>query len=122
MTLDGTTYWTGAPVAPAEVEAPVVHLLLNYDEHVVAYRDHGPSCDPAALAALHARADGALDAHLVVLNGLVVGGWRRTVERKRVVVRLNLLVGLDRRQRAALAGAAEDDGRFLGLPVVVEEG
>ena len=117
-TVDGKTYWTAAPVTPVEVEEPVVHLLPNYDEHVVAYRDRGPSCAPEARGALHVR--GGLDAHLVALNGLVVGGWRRSVGRTGVVVKPDLLVALRRSERAALARAAEDYSRFLGLPVALE--
>lgn len=120
VVLHGKTYWRGAPAEPAAVEAPVVHLLPNYDEHVVAYRDHGPSCDPAALAVLHMRGNGGLDAHLVALNGLVVGGWRRTVQASRVAVRLDLLVAFGEAERAALERAVAAYGRFMGLPVVVE--
>ena len=119
FTLDGTTYWTGSPAAPAEEDEPVVRLLPNYDEHVVAYRDHGPSCHPAARHALNVRG-GPLDAHFVTVDGLIVGGWRRKVEAKRVVVTTNLLVALRGPERAALDRAFEDYGQFLGLPVVQE--
>jgi hypothetical protein len=122
-TVEGKAYWrTGASVpAPedASEDAPVVHLLPNYDEHVVAYRDHGPSLDPQAPRAL----DGwgtALTAHLVVRDGLVVGGWRRAVAKQRVTVTTDLPVALGEAERAALEAAAAAYGRFLGLPVEVQ--
>jgi hypothetical protein len=119
MALDGKTYWTGAPVRTTEAVEPVVHLLPNYDEHVVAYKDHGPSLDPAARDALRSRTDGPLDAHLVTRAGLVVGGWRRTLEKGVVVVKADLLVVLRHKEQAALEQAAEGYGRFIRLPVVL---
>ena len=120
VSMDGKVYWACEPLTPVEVEEPVVHLLPNYDEHVVAYKDHGPSLDPRAPRAL----DGwgtALTAHLIVLNGLVVGGWRRSVEKEYVLVTMNLLVTLNASEKAAVERAAEDYGRFLELPVVLND-
>lgn len=120
-TVDGNAYWLASPARPVSLPVPALHLLPNYDEHVVAYRDHGPSLDTGAPRALDGWGS-ALTAHLVVRNGLVVGGWRRTLEKKRVVVKLTLPVVLNPSEQAALEAAAESYGRFLGLPVVLTEG
>jgi hypothetical protein len=120
VTCEGKTYWLSAPAAPVSLPEPTLHLLPNYDEHLVAYRDHGPSLDPGAPGAM-AGWGTALTAHLVVRNGLVVGGWRRTVEKQRVVVTPTLLVALSDAERAAMEAEAEAYGRFLGLPAVLAE-
>ena len=120
LTLDGKTYWMAAATGSVDGHGPTVHLLPNYDEHVVAYRDHGPTLDPGTAGALRARTDGPLDVHLVARDGLVVGGWRRTLENHSVVVSIDLLLALRRPEMTALRGAAEDYGRFLGLPVTLE--
>ena len=117
--MDGKMYWTPTSGPSVSLDAPALHLLPNYDEHVVAYRDHGPSLDPQAPGAL-AGWGTALTAHLVVRDGLVVGGWRRTVEKRNVTVTTDLLAPLDEAERAALEAAANAYGRFLGLPVRVE--
>lgn len=122
MELNGKTYWAGATRATAEAIEPVIHLLPNYDEHVVAYKDHGPSLDPAARDAMRTRTDGPLDAHLVTRAGLIVGGWRRTLEKGGMVVKADLLVGLRQDERAALNQAAEGYGTFMKLPVALREG
>ena len=119
--VDGKPYWTTGPVEPAPVEAPVVRLLPNYDEHVVAYRDHGPTLDPRAPGVL----DGfgtALVAHLVARNGLLVGGWRRRESRTTVGVEAALLVPFDAAERRALEAEAERYGRFMGRPVTLDVG
>jgi hypothetical protein len=92
-----TYWWSGQGAAP--FRKPIMHLLPNYDEHVVAYRDHGPSLDPRAPTALQGWGN-ALTTHLTVLNGLVVGGWRRS--RTDAHVELKLLVELRAAERKAL--------------------
>jgi hypothetical protein len=117
-TLDGTTYWFAPPLTTARAEPPVVHLLPNYDEHIVAYKDHGPSLDPAIRHRL-VPDDPALMVHLVVIDGLVAGGWRRTVKKHEATITTSLLRPLGSAEQAALQVAVEEYGRFLGLPVTV---
>ena len=117
MALAGKTYWLTDGVA-AKMRAPVMHLLPNYDEHVVAYRDHGPSLDPRNPHALYGWGNG-LTPHLVVLNGLVIGGWKRRVERDRVVITPSVPVPLQVREQRALERAAAEYGRYLGESVVL---
>ena len=120
VALGEKTYWTAAPVGAVGLDTPIVHLLPNYDEHVVAYRDHGPSLHPAALGAMRSRTDGPLDAHLIVRDGLVVGGWRRRMEKGVAILAVDPLVKLRREERAALERAAGDYGTFVGMPVQVK--
>ncbi len=125
-----TEYWVGAG-APAAPPAPggrggagstrgaaTLHMLPSYDEYTVAYRDR--------TALLHASvtpstaAQSALLLQPVMLNGRHVGTWRRTMPTRPgapVVVEARLLQPLTAAQRAALAGAAERYGAFLGRQV-----
>jgi hypothetical protein len=116
-TVDGKTYW----FAPGAVRGgargtPSVHLLPNYDELVVAYRDHAPSLAPGVAPKLRARPE-AVANHLVVVDGRVVGGWRRREAKGAMTVETMLVTRLDGRARAALAAAAARFQAFLGLPV-----
>jgi hypothetical protein len=113
----GKKYW--GPTARARAVTPVVHLLSNYDEHVVAYRDHSHSLDPAAREAMRTRGTRPLAVHLIARDGLVVGGWRRTIERTNATVTTQLLVSLSAQEKKALRAATEDYGRFLHLPVTL---
>ena len=119
--LDGKDYWTADPTPPPKADGPRVHLLPNYDEHVVAYRNHAHTLDPATADARRRRTDGPLAVHLVARDGLVVGGWRRTVEKGTAVVSVDLVETLRRPERTALRRAADDYGRFLGAPVALRE-
>ena len=115
-TCEGTSYWSSAK-RPGRVPAgDVVHLLPNYDELVIAYKDHGPS-----FAAQHRAKLGSLAhyfmRHVVVRNGHVIGGWRPVSTRGRVQVQLKLLEVLDRSGQRALEKARERYERFVGTTV-----
>lgn len=91
------------------------YLLPAFDEYLIAYRDRD-----AVLALEHARSvndGGGLLAPCVVMNGRVVGTWRRTNGAKQVSIDVELFerstVGL---VRDALGSIVERYGAFLGVP------
>ena len=53
----------------------------------------------------------------IVVDGAVVGTWRRTVKAREVVVEATPFAPLTRPARAGLQDAVEAYGAFLGLPV-----
>ncbi len=101
--------------------SPTVHLLPNYDEYVVAYRDRSAlfaSAEvPRELAGM-----GVLVAPVIVYRGQFAGRWKRSIERRRVVLRADLNRDLGTAGQRALAAAAARYGRFLDLPVDVVSG
>lgn len=119
--VDGKEFWAGADrFDPEPGLVPDGHILLlpNYDEALGSYRDYGPVMDEALPRARNV-AD-VLGAHLVVRDGLVVGGWRRALARDRVTVTVTLLIPLTPAELDVLAAEADRFGRFLGLPAELE--
>jgi hypothetical protein len=114
----GRTYWFPDQPEPRAARKPVMHLLPNYDEHVVAYRHHGPSLDDAALKHRHP-SDDTLSAHLIARNGLIIGGWRRVSEKKSIIISKQLHIKLTETEQARLLAAAEEYGRFMEQPVAL---
>jgi len=91
-----------------------VHLLPNYDELLIAYRDRSGMVDPSVeLAAAR------IISHVVVRDGRVCGGWKRTPVRDGLVVEVGPLGALDGKAKAALHAAARDYSQFLQAPVQV---
>jgi Winged helix DNA-binding domain len=114
-TIDDAEY-VAAPdgFEPATLPVPHVRLLSNYDEYLGSYADASPIFD-RSLPKPRTVAD-VLGAHIVVRDGLVVGGWRRAIGPKRIAVRVTLLADLTSDECDALAAQAEALGRFFGLP------
>jgi hypothetical protein len=113
-TIDGKRYVAAeGGFAVDEIPAPHVLLLSNYDEYLGSYTDYAPIFD-ASLPKVRTVAD-VLGAHIVVRDGLVVGGWRRSIDRDRATATVTLLTAFTRAERTALEAAADAWARFLGL-------
>jgi hypothetical protein len=120
VTVGGKRHWRGARAAAPPVRGPVVHLLPNYDELVVAYGDRTASIDDARLKKIGTLAM-VIANNLVSVDGRVVGGWRRLVDKKTSIVETTLVRRLDAAEQAGLREAADRYGRFVGLPVKLRE-
>jgi winged helix DNA-binding protein len=93
----------------------VAHLLPNYDEYVVGFRDRSAVAERLVAARPRQRVDGLIG-HVVVVDGQIVGRWRRTLG-KTLDLQLQLLVPLTAREHDLVRRAAQRFGTFLGLPV-----
>jgi hypothetical protein len=109
--VDGRRYWFGklARVATSE---PVVHLLPNYDEQLIAYRFRGNATDPKVK---RAAPPGIFDGHFLCVDGLVAGGWRRELGTSSVQLAVRPLRRLSPAERRGLEQAAQRYAAFLGL-------
>jgi hypothetical protein len=58
-------------------------------------------------------------AYILVVNGRVVGAWQRTIRKEAVVIRTNIFRRLTKTETRAVAGAAQQYGKFLELPVAL---
>ena len=113
-TLDGREVWF-PPRALGRVP-PSAHLLPNYDEYFIAYRDRS-----AAAARLgHTRPISGGDAsvpHVVFVDGQIVGEWRRVIEQDAVVVELVTSTPLSGAETTRVQRAARAIGSFLERPL-----
>jgi len=117
-TVEGKEYWSASDaLTDVEVEPGTIHLLPNYDEYLGSYADYEPIFDPS-LPRARTIAD-VLGVHIVVRDGLVVGGWKRKVDGTRAVIDMTILLPLSKRDERGLEQVVEAYGRHLGVPVEV---
>jgi hypothetical protein len=114
-TIDDQPYYVAAAEPVARRRAPTVHLLPNFDEYLVAYK-HRASVTHDAIPAAVGSSVALLSTPIVVLDGRVIGTWRRVATRAAVTVTTQLVTPLDAPQRRALDLAVARYGRFLGVP------
>lgn len=116
--IDGQPYWFAASSAPTQKLSHTAHLLPNYDEYFIGFKDRS-----AFMVAIRATQKDmlltGLSAHIIVVAGQVVGGWKRTLTKNAVRVELTPLKPLTKSEKQAIAVAAERYGRFLKLPVTL---
>jgi winged helix DNA-binding protein len=117
-TIDGKTYWFARSAQANPRTRPTVHLLPNYDEYLIAYRDRSAFVDPARLGDAPFFQD-VLRRHIIVVNGQVVGGWHSSERPREATIHLRPLIQLTQAQQAALGAAAKSYSRFLGRSVTL---
>jgi hypothetical protein len=116
-TLGEDTYWSSAVVPPAARRSvPPVHLLPNYDEYFIAYRDRKPTAIETAPVGTDPQ---DAFAHWLCVDGRFGGIWRRTIGRARVDIELAPYRPLSKPLRDAAHDAAERHAAFLGLPAAI---
>jgi hypothetical protein len=113
------TYWS-APQKPGAHHSPTVHLLPNFDEFLVAYRDRSASLNPARGFDTAPFPSSGILAQTVIWNGHIWGEWKRRLEGRRVRVSPLAIEPLDRELRASLERAVQALAQFLETPVELE--
>ncbi len=117
--IDGQEYYgppdTGLDTAPP---SPSALLLPDFDEYVVAYADRSAVFDPDQSSWLH-MAGGVLS-KVLLIDGMVAGGWKRKIKKNAVRVTIHPLAPLSAVEESALAAAVERYAAFLGLTPEVE--
>jgi hypothetical protein len=120
--VEGIAYWLDASLergaagdGATAARGPHVHLLQAFDEYVVGYQRTRSAMDADGLAGPGTWNPNTF-IHAVIVDGQIVGGWRRRAENGGLVVETRLLRELTRSERAALVEAVERYGMFAGLP------
>ena len=113
--IGGQAYWFADPAPTAEAAGPRAWLLSIYDEYVIGYTDRSAIVDDPVGAKLTGLGN-ALQA-VVVVDGLIVGTWRRTLKAKTVIIETELYTRLNKTQQRAIAEAGERYGTFLSKAV-----
>ena len=118
LELEGTTYYLRPGLEPA---ANAVHLLPGFDEYLLGYSDRRAPLSGADTEVIVPGGNGMFLSTIVV-NGEVVGSWRRTAKAKRVDVTTSALHPISPTTRTAIARAAKRYSRYFELPVEIDAG
>lgn len=114
--VEGKPHWFPASVRSPKEASHTAHLLPNYDEYFIGFRDRS-AIGEVVKSLKEDPPSNAFNAHVIVIDGQLVGGWRRTLKANAVVVELSPITRLTKADRQAVVGAARKYGAFLELPV-----
>ena len=114
--IDGKTYWFIESVMTPKDKIPTVYLLPNFDEYIVGYTDRSAVFDTQHYKKLDSRGN-ILFNHIIVINGQVVGTWKRTINKSAVAIELSPFTPLTKIEKQAVDSAMDRYGAFLDLPV-----
>lgn len=115
--IDGQTYWFSSSTRALASPERAAYLLPLYDEYLIAYRDRSASLDPVLWKRVARRDPFSAP---IVLDGQVIGGWKRTLTKGRVAIALDIPIALKKTDERLVIAAAHELGAFLGLEVEVD--
>ncbi len=100
---------------------PRALVLPGFDEHLLGYRDRSLVLDPAKAHLVDPGRNGVFRA-TVVLDGRVVGTWKRRLLKSTAPVDVTLFEPVNTRDRALITTAFTPWGHYIGLEPVVSFG
>jgi hypothetical protein len=116
LTFGDTDLWIAADSPAPPRRTLSARLLPNYDEYFIGFRDRS-AIGQRVRATSTVIGGSALIPHVIIVNGELVGIWRRAFEKDRVVVAVEAHAELTRREVDRVAAEARRFGEFLGHPV-----
>ncbi|HEV7501909.1 MAG TPA: winged helix DNA-binding domain-containing protein [Vicinamibacteria bacterium] len=118
LTEKGRTPPKAAPVGKSRPPAAV--LLPPWDEYIVAFQDREHALGHLGANARHALA--MVGRPVILIDGRVMGSWRRTLAPRVVRVHLDFWTPVTALRRRAVERAVARYGRFLGRTAEVVKG
>jgi hypothetical protein len=112
QTIDGKEYWFDAGAGRSRDAAGAAHLLPNFDEYTVAFRDRAE-----VMHTSHQLEPALVLSNIVTVGGKIRGTWRRTLGRNDVSLEIHALDRLNPSEMVAVEQVASRFGRYLELPV-----
>jgi len=109
LTREDALYFSPSNVPRVSATA---HLLPPYDEYTVGFKDRSAVLDPAF--AKNVNAGGGVIQPIVVLDGRVVGTWKRTLGPRAVQIHISAFRPLSARERASIDKTAARYAGFVG--------
>ena len=116
--VDDQTYWYGVSARAATDISRTVYLLPNFDEYLVGYTDRNALFDAAHSEHLDSRGN-VLFNHTIVMDGRVVGTWKRTFKKEAAVITSTPFIAFSDAENQAFVEAAHRYGEFLDMEVVL---
>lgn len=111
--IESFTFWSLSSDKPPRTGARGVHLLQAFDELIVGYSESRFFGDPRAADARAAWKDRSLPMGVVLIDGRVVGHWKRTAAKNSVRVDAHMYETPKRAEVRALEDAAAELGGFV---------
>ena len=113
--IEGQTYWLPQNNSMLKGPSPTVYLLPAFDEYFLGYKGRDAVLDTKYDK--QAVSSNGVFRPMVVIDGQIVGIWKRTLKKGSVIVTPNLFKSLTKAENQALVAAVNQYGAFLGLSV-----
>jgi hypothetical protein len=97
----------------------VSQLLPNFDEYIVGYKDRSHLVN--GIANNHEKINEFIFNPTIIVNGEIVGTWKRIFKAGRVNILLNQFKPLNSQEIRSIKEVAKAYGKFISMPVSIEK-
>ena len=112
LVIEGQAYYFAGATSAAKAARQSVHLLPAFDEYLVSYKDRTASLHVDHFS--KAITNNGIFYPVLVVNGKVIGSWKRTVKKDKTIVSIELFEAGYATDNAAIAKAVAALGMFSG--------
>ena len=112
--INGKVYWMNNSMPTLSNVSPAVHLLPSFDEYLVAYKDRTAPLGTLNFSQIVSAGNGIFSP-VIVVDGRVVGTWKRTIKKDTVSIETSLFVPLSDEQQDFVGLASKLYKTFLGI-------
>ena len=116
--IDGQTYWFKEDEKAVKIKSPIIHLLSIYDEYISGYKDRTAMGGEKYAEKLSLMGNDLT--YIITLDGKIIGTWKRTLEKNKVIIKPDFFMLLKKTEKEAFTQTAEQYGAFLNLSVIIE--
>jgi hypothetical protein len=112
----GQSYWFSTSVPNAGDSSPNAHLLSIYDEYISGYKDRSAVVKEGHAEKLSGMGNAL--SYIVVIDGQIVGTWKRTIRKRAMTIETNFFRRLTQPEKQTVELAAQRYAKFVDLPLV----
>jgi hypothetical protein len=117
QTVGKIVYWIAPDIALTKDKASAF-ALPGFDEYILGYQDRSAVLEPQHAEKICPGNNGMF-ASTIVIDGQVVGTWKRTIKKSNIAAIATPFSKLSKAEMSAFKQAAERYGAFMGLSVEV---
>jgi hypothetical protein len=115
--IDGRTYWVTRGLTSPHTRQDGAYLLPTYDEFIISYSDRSASIPAALEQHMKQISDRGVFRPIIVVNGQVVGIWKRTLQNDALRIEIQPFMNLDPDIKDWIVEATAQYGTFMGKEI-----
>ena len=116
--INGQTYWFANLSSIANIKSRDIYLLPAFDEYFISYKDRSAFIEPGIIKEVMTR--NGIFYPIIVQNGKIIGVWKRTTEKGRIWIKLNLFDSANKSLSKAIASSSKKYGAYTGKRIHIE--
>jgi DNA glycosylase AlkZ-like len=119
-TIDGKTYWLTVDFSISQSNLASVLFLPTYYEFMLSYTDRSASIPAELESHMREISDRGVFRSIIVVNGQVVGIWKKTIKKEQILLELQYFIQQDNHTLQMVEKASLQYKNFTGKKIMIQ--